>query len=349
MKNKAFFGAIFLAIGCICLVNIGSGRSFNQYSYANDSTPTSAPTLFLPLITADNVRDIRELMNFNLNQNVNAIWSPKDSLLAIYAEQGVQIIDIADKNIIFPFFEASAATTSVLFSPDGQILAQATSDGGIHLWDLTANTEKRVLVGHEFGISAMAFSLDGKLLASADFEGNTIVWDMETYEQINQFEHAPPNSIEDLAFSPDGNVLAIAAIFGGIQMKDLTTGERFNNELTDDGITALAFSPDGKYLAYGQPTGVIRVWGEDGWKTSLALLRSHRGKITNLVFSPNSDLLVSASEDGTVRIWETSTGNELMVLQSHNGLINDISFGLQGSVISSAGQDGLVILWAIPQ
>lgn len=349
MKNKAFLGAILLAIGCICLLNMGSGRRFNQYSYANDSTPTPEPTLSLPLITANNAQNIRPLMNFNLNQNVNAIWSPTGNLLAIYAEQGVQIIDIADRSIAFPFFEASAATTSVLFNPDGQILAQGASDGSIHLWDLVTNTKTQVLAGHEFGISAMALSPDGKLLASADFEGNTIVWNMETYGQVNQFKHAPPNSIQDLTFSPDGNVLAIAAISGGIQMKDLTTGERFDNELTDDGITALAFSPDGKYLAYGQPTGVIRVWGEDGWKTPLALLRNHRGKITDLEFSPNSELLVSASEDGTVRIWEASTGDELMVLLSHNGLINNISFGLQGSVISSAGQDGQVILWAIPQ
>ncbi len=349
MKNKTVFGTILMAVGCICLVNIGIRGIPNKYSYANDNTPTPEPTISLPLITANNAQNIRPLMNFNLNQNANAVWSPIGSLLAIYAEQGVQIIDIADRSIAFPFFEASPVTTSVLFSPDGQILAQGASDGSIHLWDVVTNTETQVLVGHEFGISAMAFSPDGKLLASADFEGNTIVWNMETYEQVNQFEHAPPNSINDLAFSLDGNVLAIAAILGGIQMKDLTTGERFDNELTDDGITALAFSPDGKYLAYGQPTGVIRVWGEDGWKTSLALLRSHRGKITDLVFSPNSELLISAGEDGTIRIWEASTGNELMVLLSHNGLINDISFGLQGSVISSAGQDGQVILWAIPQ
>src|SRR5262245_36546748 len=57
---------------------------------------------------------------------------------------------------------------AVAFSKDG-LLASASADGTIRLWDPAAKKAVGVLKGHESWVSTLAFSPDGKWLVS----GNT--------------------------------------------------------------------------------------------------------------------------------------------------------------------------------
>lgn len=74
---------------------------------------------------------------------------------------------------------------SLAFSPDGTILASASEDRTIGLWDVAHGTLRRVLYGHTEGVYSVVFSADGATLLSASADGTLKFWDSQTGECVN--------------------------------------------------------------------------------------------------------------------------------------------------------------------
>lgn len=90
-------------------------------------------------------------------------------------------------------------TGSVVFSPDGQRLAVASSIG-IYL----VSARDLVLIPTRGWVVSVAFSPDGKTLAGAEDEDNAIkLWDVETRESIATLDRHT-SSVNSVAFSPIG-------------------------------------------------------------------------------------------------------------------------------------------------
>jgi WD40 repeat protein len=68
----------------------------------------------------------------------------------------------------------------VAFSPDGKILASASVDETVRLWDSATGAARRTLEGHSGSVYAVAFSPDGKMLASASNDKTVRLWDSAT-------------------------------------------------------------------------------------------------------------------------------------------------------------------------
>ena len=71
----------------------------------------------------------------------------------------------------------TSAIAGVAFSPDGRLLATASSDGTARVWDPATGEHMRTLTGHTSAIYGVAFSPDGRLLATASWDETTRVWD----------------------------------------------------------------------------------------------------------------------------------------------------------------------------
>ncbi|MEA5518209.1 CHAT domain-containing protein, partial [Limnoraphis robusta] len=92
---------------------------------------------------------------------------------------------------------------AVSFSPDGKLLATASGDNTVKLWDASTGKEIKTLTGHTNSVNGVSFSPDGKTLATASGDNTVKLWDASTGKEIKTLT-GHTNSVNGVSFSPDG-------------------------------------------------------------------------------------------------------------------------------------------------
>ena len=142
----------------------------------------------------------------------------------------------------------SVWVNAVAFSHDGRLLASASGDGKVRLWDAGTPEQVQKLEGHSGRVNAIAFSPDGRLLASASDDETVRLWDTATEEQVQKLE-GHSDWVNAVAFSPNSRLLASASYDKTVRLWDAATGEQVQKlEGYSGWVNAIAFSHDGQGL-----------------------------------------------------------------------------------------------------
>ncbi|MDE3258590.1 MAG: hypothetical protein OYM47_12205 [Gemmatimonadota bacterium] len=240
---------------------------------------------------------------------------------------------------------------SVVFSPNGAILATGSWDGMITLWNLETNTQIADLRGHTDGVNSVVFSPNGVNLASGSWDRTIRVWDLTTMNEVSILKgHEDGVMSVALTARDDDLVLASGSRDGAVKLWDVGTREVIATLKGHTGeVTSVSFSPDGAFLASAGGRGdlAVKLW-DVGARQPVGTLEGHTSGVTAVAFSPDGGTVASGSRDRTVILWDMATRRRIGTLEGHASGVNSLSLSApDGALLATGSWDGTVILWDV--
>jgi Tol biopolymer transport system component len=242
------------------------------------------------------------------------------------------------------------------FNPDGTLLASASLDKTVRIWDVITAEELAVLRGHDDSVRSVRFSPDGTQLASGSGDRTVRIWNAFTSEEVAVLK-GHEGGVTSVVFSPDGARLATASHDHTLRLWELSgDGAPILVQGHEASVRSVVFSPDGKRLASGSDDETVRIW-DAVTGDQLRVIRGHEGRVYAVIFSPDGARLASAGGMGSfsefsntpdtnaIRLWDVATGEEVAALRGHELDVLSMDFSPDGARLVSASEDGSVRLW----
>jgi RNA polymerase sigma factor (sigma-70 family) len=256
-------------------------------------------------------------------------------------------------------------------SPDGKLLAIATAQKAVVLWDLTTNREvRRINLGGtllEFA-SQLTFSPDGKLLAIKAGSQPIGIWDVAEGKELCRLGESREEgtvagmirsgvalTLGRLVFAPDGRRLAETEGGRAIRQWDVASGKETDHFAGHGGpVKTVALAPDGRSV-YTEAEDTVIQWDATGGKV---LQQFRVPNVTHAVASADGRALLLGSTDGMLTVRDVRMGKEAHRWKAHaatdfaGGVFSippllSIALAPDGKQAASWGSDQTIRLWDV--
>lgn len=149
------------------------------------------------------------------------------------------------------------------FSPHGEWLLTATSQGVVETWGAKEGEPKQRFVGHQRPVHQAFFTRDGRNILTASSDRTVRMWDANTGEETARFEH--PGAVLQLLIGARGERFFAkwrtdeVPVRGGVSLWDVKSGQEILHLAQSEDRVIAGFSPDGKTFivtSAGTPTAL---------------------------------------------------------------------------------------------
>lgn len=173
------------------------------------------------------------------------------------------------------------------FSPNSEVIATASGDTTVRLWNPETQIPDKTLEGHTNWVLTVSFSPDASRLASASMDNTVRIWDPATGAALGMPLVAHTKWVTSLAWEP--------------------------YHLNTDCVRIVSASKDCK----------LRIWNTMSCK-SVKTLAGHTAAVTCVKWSGEA-VIYSASQDRTIKVWNPDTGLPVRNISGHGHWVNTMT------------------------
>ncbi|XP_063111486.1 apoptotic protease-activating factor 1 isoform X2 [Cavia porcellus] len=247
-------------------------------------------------------------------------FSTDDRFIATCSvDKKVKIWNSVTGKLVHIYDEHTEQVNCCCFTNSSQnlLLATASNDCLLKLWDLNQNYCRNTLINHLNSVTHCRFSPDDELLASCSADGTLKLWDVRSANEsksinVKQFFLNPEEPHEDLevivkccSWSADGARVMAAAknkiflfdIHTSGLVAEIHTGHHSTIQYCD-------FSPHNQLAVVALSQFCVELWNTDTC-VKVADCRGHLSWVHGVMFSPDGSSFLTSSDDQTIRVWET--------------------------------------------
>ncbi|KAG0252006.1 Bromodomain and WD repeat-containing protein 3, partial [Mortierella polycephala] len=307
------------------MINYLAARQLKGLSLRATKVPRFIPSLFEELVVMNGHRFPTFCLLFDKTNN-RVITGSDDYLIKIWSAQSGYLL--------FTLRGHAAVVTYMDLSSDNTMLASASNDGIVRVWDLKTSAPVAVLptgtnLRNRKPITTVSFSPSPipqiRYLIATSLDGYTWVWKYD--RDTKKFQPQPTrldcktfndSKLKCSTWSPTGSQFAVAGtdlfirVFSTIQggPEAIKAGKRRKSydKPKTNGATELGASsgqtPSSNATATGASSSSNSAQQSWGDPVLIAQLDGHAGVVTSLSYSRFGNRLLSGSVDGFVRIWK---------------------------------------------
>ncbi|MFJ6052529.1 hypothetical protein [Streptomyces sp. NPDC092307] len=236
---------------------------------------------------------------------------------------------------------------AISLAPDGKVLATASWDRTLRLWDIGDPHHPRQLavLTQPERLLAVAFAEGGRVLATAS-ERSVRLWDVTDRRAPTELSTlADQRSAPTWVACGPGGLVATGHTDGTTRLWNAADPRHPRPPTTLPGhsgpVTSVTFGPDGRTAATTGDT-TTRLWDvEDPAHPRLSgVLRGHTDTVTSAAFSPDGRTVATGSWDRTARVWDIADGRPTRppaVLPGHPAIVWSVAFSPDGRALVTVG------------
>ena len=280
---------------------------------------------------------------------------------------------------------AAGYVNAMAVTPDGALLAVASDDGRITLWNTASGRLVRELPGHKGPVYSVAITQDGLTIATAGYDETIHIWQLSSGSELRTLS-GHKGWINSVAFTSDGHKLFSAGRDRSLRTWDVDTGkllrivehpsevftvaaaprmpwfasDKMNsislreietgNEITSGipgqwGINTIVFNPTRPQLLTGGYDGVLWVWNISQAKIEHHIKVEGRPIISLAITDKGSLVAALCTGNGTVVLFDTTTWKEIGNLKGVTYPIGSVVLSADGQILAAGGGDSPIRIW----